>query len=82
MVIFDDLLPLKPKFVEIKNISWVSGHDKNPGTIFFPSDFDEYLDVEFATNELLNYYGCSIGNTRKSDIVILDIRHAIQVIFV
>ena len=80
MVSFDDLPDLKPKFVEIKNTSWVSGFGRNPGTLVFPKDFDEFLDVEFATNELLSYYGCSIANTRKDDVVVVDIRHAIQVI--
>ncbi len=79
MVSFDDLPALKPQFVEIKNTSWVSGSGREPGLIFFPEDFDEFLVVEFATNELLNYYGCSIANTRKDDTVIVDMRHAIQV---
>ena len=81
MVSFDDLPPLKPKFVEIKNTSWVSGQDRNAGILFFPPDFDGFLDVEFATNELLGYYGCSIANTRKDDVVLVDMRHAIQVSF-
>ncbi len=79
MVSFDDLPPLKPKFVEIKNTSWVSGRGDKAGVLFFPPDFDEFLDVEFATNELLGYYGCSIANTRKDDTVVVDMRHAIQV---
>ncbi len=79
MVSFDDLPDLKPKFVEIKNTSWVSGFGRNPGTLVFPEDFDEFLDVEFATNELLSYYGCSIANTRKDDVVVVEMRHAIQV---
>ncbi len=78
MVNFDDLPDLKPRFVEIKNISWVSGSGRQPGMLIFPDNFDGFLDVEFATNELLNYYGCSIANTRKDDTVIVDMRHAIQ----
>ena len=81
MVSFSDLPPLKPKYVEIENVTWISGRDKKAGTVFFPSDFDETLDVEFATNELLDYYGCSIANTRKDDVVIVEMRHAIQVPF-
>ena len=53
MVSFDDLPALKPKFTEVKNVSWVSGRDRKAGTVFFPSDFKETLDVEFATNELV-----------------------------
>ncbi len=79
MVSFEDLPDLKPKFIEIKNTSWVSGFGRNPGTLIFPEDFDEFLDVEFATNELLSYYGCSIANTRKDDVVVVEMRHAIQV---
>ena len=79
MVSFDDLPALKPKFVEIKGVKWISGHDQERGKFIFPADFDEILDVEFATNELLGYYGCSIANTRKDDVVVVDIRHAIQV---
>ena len=81
MVCFNDLPALKPKFKEIKNITWVSGRSQKAGTVFFPFDFDEKLDVEFATNELLGYYGCSIANTRKDDVVVVDMRHAIQVNF-
>jgi hypothetical protein len=60
-------------------VSWVSGRDRKAGLLFFPPEFDETLDVEFATNELLGYYGCSIANTRKDDVVVVDMRHAIQV---
>jgi hypothetical protein len=54
MVTFDDLPALKPKYVEIEDVSWVSGRDRKAGTVFFPSDFNETLDVEFATNELVS----------------------------
>jgi hypothetical protein len=54
MVSFDDLPNLKPKFIEVENVAWVSGQDRMAGTLIFPSDFDETLDVEFATNELVS----------------------------
>jgi len=57
----------------------MSGCDEQAGTLSFPSEFDQFLEVEFATNELLGYYGCSIANTRKDDMVVADMRHAIQV---
>ena len=79
MVSFDDLPPLKPKYIQVKNVTWVSGRNQRPGVIFFPDDFDCHLGVEFATNELLDYYGCSIANTRKDDTVVMEMRHAIQV---
>ena len=79
MVTFNDLPALKPKYIEVTGMSWVSGRDRKAGFLFFPSTFDETLEVEFATNELLDYYGCSIANTRKDDVVVVDMRHAIQV---
>jgi hypothetical protein len=79
MVSFDGLPALKPKFTEIKNTSWMSGCDEQAGTLSFPPDFDRFLEVEFATNELLDYYGCSIANTKKDDMLVADMRHAIQV---
>lgn len=61
---FQDLPELKPRYTEIRNVVWKSGSKNIAGTIDFPASFDGLLEVEFATNELLEYYGCSIANTR------------------
>ena len=79
LVKFDDLPTLKPRYTEIHDVSWVSGKGGKAGKLSFPPDFDGILEAEFATNELLNYYGCSIANTRNADSVVLHMRHAIQV---
>ncbi len=79
IVNFNDLPVLKPRYTEIRDVSWVSGKAGKAGKLSFPLDFDGILEAEFATNELLNYYGCSIANTRKEDSVVVHMRHAIQV---
>ncbi len=71
MVSFVDLPTLKPKFIEMKNVAWVSGEDRMAGKIIFPSDFDETLDVEFATNELVSmlfifFIYCKLCSNKKS----------------
>ncbi len=52
---------------------------EKPESSLFRRILTNFLVAEFATNELLNYYGCSIANTRKEDSVIVHMRHAIQV---
>ncbi len=79
LVKFDDLPTPKPRYTEIHDVTWVSGKGGKAGKLSFPPDFDGILEAEFATNELLNYYGCSIANTRRDDTIIVDMRHAIQV---
>jgi hypothetical protein len=71
MVSFVDLSTLKPNFIEMKNVAWVSSEVRMAGKIIFPSDFDETLDVEFATNELVSmlfifFIYCKLCSNKKS----------------
>jgi hypothetical protein len=71
MVSFVDLSTLKPNFIEMKNVAWVSSEDRMAGKIIFPSDFDETLDVEFATNELVSmlfifFIYCKLCSNKKA----------------
>ncbi|KAK3086294.1 hypothetical protein FSP39_016414 [Pinctada imbricata] len=75
---FSDLPPLIPKHTVVKGIQWQSSTEKGKsGKIIFPKDFDGKIVTDFATNELLRYYGCSFADSRQEKISLLY-RHGIQ----
>lgn len=76
---FNDLPPLEPKKVVIKGVKWIeSSIPGKSGRAIFPSDFDPVLPVEFATNELLAYYGSSLASSSHQQKICLLYRHGIQ----
>ncbi|KAK3086147.1 hypothetical protein FSP39_014296 [Pinctada imbricata] len=75
---FSDLPPLIPKHTAVKNVLWQTNNKKGKsGKIIFPKDFDGKIATDFATNELLRYYGCSFADSKQEKISLLY-RHGIQ----
>jgi len=69
LVTFDDLPPIEPEHVVIKNARWEkSGENGKRGKLTLPNDFDGNIPVDIATNETLGYYGASIAEGKKSNI--------------
>ena len=62
MVSFGDLPALKPQYAEVSGVKWVTSQSKGQsGSLIFPESFSGEVPVQFATSELLSYYGVTIA---------------------
>ena len=78
LVNFRDLPALKPEYVEITGIRWVTSElTSQSGSLFFPESFLGEVPVQFATNELLSYFDVTIAESNDNEIS-LALRHVIQ----
>ena len=78
MVKFRDLPELKPQYVEVVGMRWMSSElAGRSGSLLFPESFSGVMPVQFATNELLSYFGVIIADSNNQE-VSLALRHAIQ----
>ena len=78
LAMFNDLPPITPKHVAVKDVVWNSSSVPNrSGRVIFPPDFDGKIPVEVATNEHLAYYDATLATGNQLQVSLLY-RHGIQ----
>ena len=76
LVDFSDLPVLKPEYIEVPGMRWTRSEGQS-GRLLFPKSFSGEVPVQFATNELLSYFGVTIAESNDHEIS-LALRHVIQ----
>ena len=67
MVLFKDLPALKPQYAEVSGVKWLTSESAGQsGRLEFPGSFSGNVPVQFATRELLSYYGVTIAGNLNS----------------
>ena len=62
MVQYKDLPELKPQYAEIAGVKWSKSERLcQSGSLIFPESFSGLVPMQFATRELLSYYGVTIA---------------------
>lgn len=75
----DDLKDVEPSHTLVDGVNWISPKESEAhGTLVFPPDFDEEIQVDIATNQNLAFYGCCIADKSQEKIVTLLYRHGTQ----
>ena len=78
LAMFNDLPPITPKHVAVKDVVWNSSSVPNrSGRVIFPPDFDGKIPVDVATNEHLAYYDATLATGNQLQVSLLY-RHGIQ----